>query len=672
MTKAPVVGAALGVIALPLFVLVLVSPGTAANACPSTPQQTSAEVNQSIVATADAEALHRGASPRVLLALFEAGLDESGFRDLANANVPASLAIPHDGVGDDHTSVGYLQQQVGPAGDGGGFGWGTVTEAMDSLHATDAFLDAAVPLDASLIGDAATLAQAVQRSATTDGSNYRAYQDQASSLIAGKAPSGTGAAAPVAPVQRPVGKLSPASGAYVGTYSSTTGLKTTTEIENYFQAREALAGRNFAIQNFMPGWSAPLDSPLVKWDIAQGTIPLISWNTPEGISDQEIAGGSQDGLIRAQATRIKALGADVFIRVDWEMNGNWFAWDGTHNGGPGTGPAAYVAMWRHIHDVFTSAGVTNVAWVWTPAAASLPDAGWNAVAAYYPGDAYVDWVGLDDYNYGGQLGHALGWNDFASQLQPIYGDYAERKPIMIGEMGSADHIAGHDKGQWIQRMASDVETKFPDIQALVWFDVKYDEDWRFDTSASSLAAFRVWLAEPYYNPSAAADVGGAASSSCDDGDGAVGPGTSTTSLPTGLTITGTPAGIQAVQYALAQLGKPYVWGAAGPDSFDCSGLTMAAWSSAGVTLPHFTGDQVEVGTAEPTDLSQAQAGDLVFIPGSDGSAVAPRHVGLVAGTVTDATGRHLYLVEAPHTGAGIHLVVATAWSNLIVNVRHIA
>ena len=328
-------------------------------------------------------------------------------------------------------------------------------------------------------------------------------------------------------------------------------------------------------------------------------------------------------------------------------------------------------MWRHIHDVFTVAGVTNVAWVWTPAAASLPAASWNDVTQYYPGDAYVDWVGLDDYNYGGTLGHALGWNDFASQLQPIYGDFAGRKPIMIGEMGSVDHIAGHDKGQWIRQMAADVAIKFPDIQALVWFDVKFDADWRFDTSAASLQAFRAWLADPYYNPTAAAEAGDAASSACDDGNGTVGPGATTTLLPTGLSISGTPSGVQAVQYALAQLGKPYVWGAAGPDSFDCSGLTMAAWASAGVALPHFTGDQLEVGSAEPTDLSQAQAGDLVFIPGSDGSAAAPRHVGMVAGTVSDATGSHLYLVEAPHTGANVQLVEATAWSNLIVEVRHV-
>ncbi|MFH9820499.1 NlpC/P60 family protein [Streptomyces sp. NPDC017230] len=67
---------------------------------------------------------------------------------------------------------------------------------------------------------------------------------------------------------------------------------------------------------------------------------------------------------------------------------------------------------------------------------------------------------------------------------------------------------------------------------------------------------------------------------------------------------------KALAFARAQIGKPYVWGATGPGSYDCSGLTQAAWKAAGVTLPRTTYDQVETGTTVP--LSQAQPGDLVF------------------------------------------------------------
>lgn len=66
----------------------------------------------------------------------------------------------------------------------------------------------------------------------------------------------------------------------------------------------------------------------------------------------------------------------------------------------------------------------------------------------------------------------------------------------------------------------------------------------------------------------------------------------------------------AVDAALSKLGSPYVWAAAGPDTFDCSGLTMWAWAQAGVQLPHYTGDQIQMGTR--VDKSELQPGDLVF------------------------------------------------------------
>ncbi|MFJ9892355.1 C40 family peptidase [Streptomyces sp. NPDC091280] len=67
---------------------------------------------------------------------------------------------------------------------------------------------------------------------------------------------------------------------------------------------------------------------------------------------------------------------------------------------------------------------------------------------------------------------------------------------------------------------------------------------------------------------------------------------------------------QAIAFARAQIGKPYVVGAAGPGSYDCSGLTQAAWKAAGVTLPRATGEQATAGPAVP--LADAQPGDLVF------------------------------------------------------------
>ena len=92
----------------------------------------------------------------------------------------------------------------------------------------------------------------------------------------------------------------------------------------------------------------------------------------------------------------------------------------------------------------------------------------------------------------------------------------------------------------------------------------------------------------------------------------------------------TAAETVAITYALAQLGKPYLWGGAGPAAFDCSGLTMMAWARAGVSLLHYTGDQIGEGTAV-TSYAAIAPGDLVLVPGSDGTVANPGHVGIYLG-----------------------------------------
>ena len=100
-------------------------------------------------------------------------------------------------------------------------------------------------------------------------------------------------------------------------------------------------------------------------------------------------------------------------------------------------------------------------------------------------------------------------------------------------------------------------------------------------------------------------------------------------------------GVSAVlDYARAQIGKPYLWGAEGPDSFDCSGLTMRAWQQAGVNLSHYTGAQWGETTRVP--ISELQPGDLVFY-GSSGES--SHHVGLYVGGDQ--------MIEAPHAGANV-------------------
>ncbi len=166
---------------------------------------------------------------------------------------------------------------------------------------------------------------------------------------------------------------------------------------------------------------------------------------------------------------------------------------------------------------------------------------------------------------------------------------------------------------------------------------------------------------PPGTPAATASAGGPAG--CDGGDGL--PDTGTGGIPTGYVFPRNTQEATAVAFALNQLGKPYVFGTDGPDTYDCSGLVMTAWAAAGVTIPRTTTDQVNVGVAV-TSLSAMQPGDLIFIPGSDGTMTHPGHVGMYIGR--DSSGRQ-WLVQAPHTGTVIHTTPVSDWTNQIAAIR---
>ncbi|GAA0302508.1 hypothetical protein GCM10009528_19490 [Kineococcus aurantiacus] len=99
----------------------------------------------------------------------------------------------------------------------------------------------------------------------------------------------------------------------------------------------------------------------------------------------------------------------------------------------------------------------------------------------------------------------------------------------------------------------------------------------------------------------------------------------------------------AVDWALAQLGKPYLWAADGPDSFDCSGLTLRAWGAAGIGLPHSS--RLQYSGEAKVDLSDLEPGDLVFYATDTSNASTIHHVGMVIAPGT--------MVEAPHSGANV-------------------
>lgn len=157
-------------------------------------------------------------------------------------------------------------------------------------------------------------------------------------------------------------------------------------------------------------------------------------------------------------------------------------------------------------------------------------------------------------------------------------------------------------------------------------------------------AYAKW--EPLADSLVASFGGGANACPTSDGDGQT--TTSPVPLPVGFSLpAGTPTQVAAaIEYEVAQLGKPYIFGGTGPTGYDCSGLVQQAYLAAGISLPRTTYQQVASGTAVyPAD--QLKPGDLIFTAGSDGTAANPGHVGMFLGND---------LVEdAPHTGANIEV-----------------
>lgn len=133
-----------------------------------------------------------------------------------------------------------------------------------------------------------------------------------------------------------------------------------------------------------------------------------------------------------------------------------------------------------------------------------------------------------------------------------------------------------------------------------------------------------------------------------------------TKLPKNFRPPKNPKLAKVVAFALKQVGKPYRWGAKGPDAFDCSGLTLGAWSAGGVSIPAGTVNQKNTGHAV-AGLGQLRAGDLVFIPGSEGSPSNPRHVGIAIG--------HGLLVDAYDTKTGVITEKVNSWASKVTTIR---
>lgn len=257
-------------------------------------------------------------------------------------------------------------------------------------------------------------------------------------------------------------------------------------------AFEADAGKTVAIIHYFIGFTDmnPPEQNILDDIQARNAAPMITWQWSGIASLAEVIDGTHDPTIHLWATELLAHGGPVLLRWGHEMNLPNYDWSIGVNGNTA---ADYIDAWRHIKDIFTAEGATNVLFVWCPGVIGYG----SDFTPMYPGDAYVDWVGMDGYNWA----TLNPWMTF-TEVFTQNASYATMtgltsKPLMIGEYSCTEF--GGDKGAWfLSALGTEIPADFPAIQALVLFNENFEEDWRIESSPGATAGYAAGIADALY------------------------------------------------------------------------------------------------------------------------------------------------------------------------------
>ena len=273
-------------------------------------------------------------------------------------------------------------------------------------------------------------------------------------------------------------------GVVVNDYSNKTG---------QISGLENILGTTVSTIGIYKQFGLPTNQYLIEDDLSYikktGKTLLLTWepwNPNEGTSQsidylKEITEGKHDAYIITFAQQVKNFANPVLLRFGHEMNGDWYPWGGR--------PAEYISAYRYIVDIFRKESILNTKFVWGINHVSVPYEPIGQSVKYFPGEAYIDIVGLDGYNFGTSKAGST-WKSFAEIFSPAYSFVSSvypTKPIMITEVASTEF--GGDKSRWINEVFKSLSA-MPKIQEIIWFSLLKETDWRIDSSPSSSEAFK--------------------------------------------------------------------------------------------------------------------------------------------------------------------------------------
>jgi hypothetical protein len=286
---------------------------------------------------------------------------------------------------------------------------------------------------------------------------------------------------------------------------------------------ERLAGRRLAWVYFSNNWwDGRIRFPRgdVRRIVETGRVPFVRLMARSDYGRGPDANFSMDSLVDGEwdpqlrrwctdaAAAIADLDTPLLAEFGTEVNGDWFPWNGRWNGGGATagygdpgepdGPERFRDAYRHLVELCRDEGATSITWFFHIDVGSSPSAAWNSdYANYYPGDDYVDWIGISDY---GKLKPREPSHSFAARLDRRYEDItalSSSKPIAVLEYGHAEARRPARKAKWIRRAIHAVAAgRWPRIAALsYWHEAWHNgdgslSDLHIDSSKRSLRAYR--------------------------------------------------------------------------------------------------------------------------------------------------------------------------------------
>jgi len=235
------------------------------------------------------------------------------------------------------------------------------------------------------------------------------------------------------------------------------------------------------VLTYYSGWREPFRASFAEAAARQGAVPLVQID-PEDVNLAAIASGQYDTYLGAYAVAIRSYRLPVILSFGHEMNGSWRSWGYTH-----TSPADFVAAWRHIVSLFRTLGAENVTWLWTVNIIE-ERGGIPSPVPWWPGSAYVTWVGIDGYYTKSSTTFAALFGPTIVTLRTLTSD-----PIMIAETGAT---LGAGQPAKIADLFAGIRTY--GLLGFMWFDAIGKQDWRL-TGPAAAAALRRGAAA-YHRP----------------------------------------------------------------------------------------------------------------------------------------------------------------------------